>query len=80
MTRTNALLVGTVLLAMACNSGQKTEGESVEEIVVEDDPLKYPEESHFQNVRQLTFGGDNAEAYWNSTGSQLVFQSNYEKW
>ena len=27
------------------------------------------------NIRQLTFGGQNAEAYWSPDGSQLVFQS-----
>ena len=27
------------------------------------DTLHYPEETHFDQVRQLTFGGDNAEAY-----------------
>ncbi len=27
------------------------------------------------NIRQLTFGGQNAEAYWSPDGAQLVFQS-----
>ena len=27
------------------------------------------------NIRQLTFGGQNAEAYWSPNGRQLVFQS-----
>jgi len=48
--------------------------------LIEDDPLKYPEETHFKNVRQLTFGGDNAEAYWSFGNDLLVFQSNYEQW
>ena len=38
------------------------------------DSLRYSEESHLQNVRQLTFGGDNAEAYWSYDGKSLVFQ------
>lgn len=38
------------------------------------DTLHYPDEKHFKNVRQLTFGGDNAEAYWSFDGKQLVFQ------
>jgi Tol biopolymer transport system component len=37
--------------------------------------LRTPEEKHLRNVRQLTFGGENAEAYFNSDGSQLIFQS-----
>jgi len=27
------------------------------------DTILYPGEKHFKNVQQLTFGGDNAEAY-----------------
>ena len=40
----------------------------------------YDGESHFKNVRQLTFGGDNAEAYWSFDGEKIVFQSNYKEW
>ena len=38
------------------------------------DSLLYPEETHFKNIQQLTFGGDNAEAYWSYDGKSLVFQ------
>jgi TolB protein len=38
------------------------------------DSLHYSNEKHFKNVRQLTFGGDNAEAYWSNDGKMLVFQ------
>jgi Tol biopolymer transport system component len=38
-------------------------------------PLEYPGERHLRNVRQLTFGGENAEAYWSADGKQLIFQS-----
>jgi TolB protein len=34
-----------------------------------------PRERHLANLRQLTFGGQNAEAYWDGTGTRLVFQS-----
>jgi Tol biopolymer transport system component len=34
-----------------------------------------PRERHLANVRQLTFGGENAEAYWSPDGSRLIFQS-----
>ena len=34
-----------------------------------------PRERHFANLRQLTFGGQNAEAYFDRTGTRLVFQS-----
>jgi Tol biopolymer transport system component len=31
-------------------------------------------EVHLRNIRQLTFGGQNAEAYWSASGRQLIFQ------
>jgi TolB protein len=33
-----------------------------------------PREPHLRNVRQLTFDGENAEAYWSFDGTQLSFQ------
>ncbi|HZG01770.1 MAG TPA: hypothetical protein VEY71_12250 [Chitinophagales bacterium] len=38
------------------------------------DSLVRPGEKHFKNLRQLTFGGDNAEAYFSFAGDKLVFQ------
>ena len=32
-------------------------------------------EKHLKNIKQLTFGGENAEAYFSSDGKQLIFQS-----
>jgi len=40
-------------------------------------PLSYPGESHLANIRQLTFGGENAEAYWSADGKQLILQSTH---
>ena len=37
--------------------------------------LHDPREIHLAEVRQLTFGGENAEAYWSPDGSELIFQS-----
>ena len=37
--------------------------------------LLHPDEVHLKNLRQLTFGGENAEAYWSPDGQKLVFQS-----
>ncbi len=39
-----------------------------------------PKETHLKNLRQLTFGGDNAEAYFSPDGKYLTFQSNCKKW
>jgi TolB protein len=40
--------------------------------------LTMPGEKHLRNVRQLTFGQENAEAYFSSDGSKLIFQSTRE--
>ncbi|MBX3463587.1 MAG: PD40 domain-containing protein [Planctomycetes bacterium] len=37
---------------------------------VPDQPL----EKHLRNVRQLTFHGENAEAYWSNDGRKLIYQ------
>lgn len=34
-----------------------------------------PGEVHLTNIRQLTFGGQNAEAYWSVDGKYLVYQT-----
>jgi len=33
------------------------------------------QEAHLQNLKQLTFGGQNAEAYFSYDGSKVIFQS-----
>ncbi len=38
-----------------------------------------PGERFFRNVRQLTFGGENAEAYWSGDGTKLILQSNHQR-
>jgi len=40
-----------------------------------DDPLRDPREKHLHNVKQLTFGGQNAEAYFSYDGKRLIFMS-----
>jgi TolB protein len=45
--------------------GQKTEGQS----------LALPKEKHLTNIRQLTFEGKNAEAYFSFDGQKLIFQA-----
>ncbi|MGK5089097.1 M28 family peptidase [Bdellovibrionota bacterium FG-2] len=36
--------------------------------------ISFPEETHFKNIRQLTAGGTNAEAYWSFNNKWLSFQ------
>lgn len=44
------------------------------------DSLILPGENHFKHLKQLTFGGDNAEAYWSFGGDRLTFQVTNIAW
>jgi len=63
-----------IILTISLTSFQQTSGQNQSELI------HYPEEVHFKNVRQLTFGGDNAEAYWSFDGKMISFQSNNKAW
>jgi TolB protein len=41
------------------------------------DGLWYEGEKHLSNIQQLTFGDQNAEAYFSADDKQLIFQSNH---
>lgn len=43
------------------------------------DSIHFEGENHFKNIRQLTFGGDNAEAYFSYDGKYLIFQKTSPK-
>ena len=61
-----------LLVLFSCNiSDEKTQNNN---------PLIYEQEKHFKNMKQLTFGGENAEAYWSFDDSKLIFQATNEKW
>ncbi len=42
---------------------------------MERDALRHPDEIHLRNIRQLTSGGTNAEAYFSFDEQRLIFQS-----
>jgi Tol biopolymer transport system component len=65
-----------LLIITACTStSEKKEARNANS-----DSLRYEKETHLKNVRQLTFGGNNAEAYFSFDDKYLCFQSDYEKW
>ena len=43
------------------------------------DSILFAGEHHFKNVQQLTFGGDNAEAYWSYDSKRITFQKTNPK-
>ena len=66
-------------LFFACKSEKKEDATSGA-TNTENASLIYPEEKHFKTMRQVTFGGDNAEAYWSFDDKQIIFQSNNTAW
>ena len=42
--------------------------------------VHYQDEKHFKSVRQLTFGGDNAEAYFSFNNKMISFQVTNPSW
>ena len=65
------------IVAVACQPKQQEQTVSYNPSL---DTLKYENEKNIRNLRQLTFGGDNAEAYWSFNSNMLVFQSNNPAW
>ena len=66
------------LLVQSCKTDKKQSKNKLLELIAGKDSLIYPEEVHFKSIKQVTFGGDNAEAYLSFDDKQLVFQSNYK--
>jgi Tol biopolymer transport system component len=46
---------------------------------VSQDSIQYANEPHFKNIQQLTFGGDNAEAYFSFDGKLIIYQKTNTK-
>ena len=79
--RSSVILFAVVLTACGGGSSNTPPPEgSVVDSLTTSDSLIHPEEKHFRSLKQLTFGGDNAEAYWSFSGERLVFQSNNPAW
>lgn len=64
------LLLATLGAGADAMAEQSAAGQTAEA-----EELRYPDEKHLTNLRQLTFGGQNAEAYFSFDGDELIFQS-----
>ena len=67
-SRTTVLLVGLGLVFSGSVAAQTGDPGSVQD----------PRETHLANIRQLTWSGENAEAYFSADGTRLIFQSRAE--
>ncbi|HEY4240285.1 MAG TPA: M20/M25/M40 family metallo-hydrolase [Kofleriaceae bacterium] len=77
--------VGGALVAIAAASccpekpaAPKTAATAVTPATPTSSVLADPQESHLANLHQLTFGADNAEAYWSFGGDRLIMQTNHK--
>ncbi|MEW6741610.1 MAG: hypothetical protein AB1486_02530 [Planctomycetota bacterium] len=77
-----AMVTGLGVLACAEPASQSDVSRPAARAAVDDSgaalpggALARPGENHLRNIRQLTFGGTNAEAYFSHDGKRLVFQS-----
>ncbi len=65
-------LMGLVIVVSAYKTNSATHYSSLTTHF--NDTIHFPQEKHFINVQQLTFGGDNAEAYFSFDGKWIIFQ------
>ncbi|HTM43681.1 MAG TPA: M20/M25/M40 family metallo-hydrolase [Polyangiaceae bacterium] len=68
-------LLGVVALLSACGGNVPAPQPKVQGRSNLHNELITSEEKHFADLTQLTYGGENAEAYWSFDGSQLIFQA-----
>ena len=59
----SALIIFTFLVSLSFDASAQTDSRAA------------AGEKRLANIKQLTFGGENAEAYWSTDGKQLIFQS-----
>jgi TolB protein len=87
----NYLLILIPLFLFACGSDSEKHNEHSEETHEVRDhsehsktdaptTIHYENETNLKNVKQLTFGGDNAEAYFSYDNKNLIFQATNPKW
>ncbi len=78
-----SLLLLTILLSCnnnGANSSTDNHSHQKESTGLPDTTVHYLEEVHLANVRQLTDGGDNAEAYFSFDDSMITFQAKVPEW
>jgi len=74
----NISLLGLAISVLFSCQPATQESSTKEDKMQGEDSLRYPEEKHLKNIRQLTFGGDNAEAYFSYDDKSLVLQRTHK--
>lgn len=77
----SAVFIGLILV-VGCDTPPNEDHTSSEEATTYNsslDSLRYTGEIHLRNIRQLTHGGNNAEAYFSFDNELLIFQSDWSE-
>jgi TolB protein len=69
-----AILAGTLLCFVLLARGGARQAAQKKPVETSAHALGFPGEKHLANIRQLTFGGQSAEAYFSSDDKYLTFQ------
>jgi len=76
-----ALILFTTVFAIVRFGNSRAEsGNMIKRSIAKSDDgkIEFEGEKHLRNIKQLSFGGQNAEAYFVADGSKLIFQSTRE--
>tara|TARA_B100001758_G_scaffold247942_1_gene268812 strand:- start:17999 stop:19105 length:1107 start_codon:yes stop_codon:yes gene_type:complete len=68
------LSISTIFLLFSCTVNTSKDTSEVRKKIKNKSDIHYSNEKHLKNIKQLTFGGDNAEAYFSFDDTKLVFQ------
>ena len=80
MIKTTVFYIVIALTIGSCKKETSKKEDTTTDATKWEDTLIYPGEKHFKHIRQITFGGDNAEAYWSFDDKERVFQSSDKDW
>jgi Tol biopolymer transport system component len=72
------IVAALLVLATACRANPDAATVQADTAAATSPATSFPEradEPHLRNLRMLTNGGENAEAYWSADGRQLIFQA-----
>jgi Tol biopolymer transport system component len=73
-----AALVGVLAIGITAAAPKKATRVPPGAVIA--DSLIREGETHFAHLWQITFGGENAEAYWSGDGTRLIFQRTGADW
>lgn len=74
------LTVSTIAFVLIFGQNGLTQDPHSKASAPPDTTVHFQSEKHFKSVLQLTFGGDNAEAYFSFDNSKIVFQATNPAW